>query len=88
METRLRALDALKITETVCNDIDREVTRFYLGIDAMRQGTLSTMIITPENLSAYLNNIQVQLKTGSTLPLVVTPKPYTHIMTSSKPCHG
>ena len=37
----------------------------------MRQGTLGTMLITPENLSTYLNNMI--LKTGSTLPLVVTP---------------
>ena len=73
METRSRALDALKIVETIFNDIARELTRFHLGIDAMRQGILSTMLITPENLSTYSNNINVQLNTGSTLPLVVTP---------------
>lgn len=72
MVTRSRALDALKIIETVCSDIDREINRFYLGIDAMRHGKLSTMLISPEKLSKYLNEINIQLRTGSTLPLVVT----------------
>lgn len=73
MITRSRAMDALKIIETVCNDIDVEINKFYLGIDAMRQGKLSTMLISPERLSIYLNEISLQLRTGSTLPLIVTP---------------
>ena len=62
----------LEIIETVYSYIDREVTRFYVDVDAIRQGALSIMLIT-ENLSTYLNNVNIQLKTGSTLPLVVTP---------------
>lgn len=73
MVTRSRALDALKVIETVCHDIDREVNKFYLGVDAMRQGKLSTMLISPGTLSVYLDKINSQLRTGSTLPIVVTP---------------
>ena len=69
---RSTVLDALKLIETACNDKEREVNKFYLGIDAMRQGKLSTMLIPPEKLSTYLNKIKQQLRTGSTLPLVVT----------------
>lgn len=35
--TRSRAIYALKFVEIVCNDIDKEVTKFYLGIDAMNK---------------------------------------------------
>ena len=74
MIKRSRAMDALKFIEIACNDIDKEVTRFYLGIDAMRQGKLSTMLISPETLSTYLFTISIKLRTGSTLPIVVTPQ--------------
>lgn len=72
MVKRSRALEALKIIETVCNDIDVEISKFYLGMDAMRSGKLSTMLISPDTLMTYLKKISYQLNTGSTLPLVVT----------------
>ena len=69
---RSKVLDALKVIEVVCNDIEREVNRFYLGIDAMRMGKLSTILVSPDKLMTYLVKINQELRTGSTLPLVVT----------------
>lgn len=54
--TRSKILDALKVIEIVCTDIEREVNKFYLGIDAVRQGKLSTMLISPEELSLFKYN--------------------------------
>lgn len=40
----LRGLEASKLIEIVCNDLDTEITKFYQGIDVMRQGELSILI--------------------------------------------
>lgn len=37
MLKRYKALDALKVIETVCNNTDREMNRLYLGTDTRKR---------------------------------------------------
>lgn len=67
-----KVIGALQIVELTCRDLDSFVTDLYLGIDAMRHSSLSTLLVNPDKLIKYLKNIKRSLKTGSTLPVPVT----------------
>ncbi|KAG8296685.1 hypothetical protein J6590_051666 [Homalodisca vitripennis] len=72
MKLHFRVLGALQIIDLICKDVDSVVTDLYLGIDGMRNNQLSSLLVAPHELIKYLKDINSQLKTGSTLPLVVT----------------
>lgn len=67
-----KIVSALQVLELANKEIDRLVTDLYISIDFMRNGYLSTLLISPDDLISYLNDISIHLKYGSTLPLVVT----------------
>ncbi|KAG8282451.1 hypothetical protein J6590_036417 [Homalodisca vitripennis] len=72
MKLYFRVLGALQIIDLICKDVDSVVTYLYLGIDGMRNNQLSSLLVAPDELIKYLKDINSQLKTGSTLTLVVT----------------
>lgn len=72
MSAHYRVIGALQIIDLICKDIDRVVTDLYISIDSMRHGSLSTLLITPDDFIKYLQAISNHLKTGSTLPFAVT----------------
>lgn len=72
MDCHFKVLGALQIVDLVCKDLDNFVDSLNVGVDSMRHGSLSTLLLAPDDLMKYLRDITRFLKNGSTLPLVVT----------------
>lgn len=72
LEVYNKIVSALQVIELSAREIDEIVTELYLAIDFMRHTFLSILLITPDDLAKYLKDISVYLKSGSTLPIIVT----------------
>lgn len=72
LEVYNKIVSALQVIELSAREIDEIVTELYLAIDSMRHTFLSILLITPDDLAKYLKDISVYLKSGSTLPIIVT----------------